>query len=302
MAFYIQWSFYDYHKGSAVNVFFEISEGDSWTEVCNRLEVKGLIGNEWIFLWYAKKKKGTVKAGVYRLNGAMTENEIWQKLTKGETEIKKVTIPEGYRIEQIGQVLESKGLVKLADFLVAAKGLEGYLFPDTYYFAPDKTAAEIVEAMRIDFDERTADLPLAKEDLIIASIVEREAIKDEERPLIAGVYRNRTDQEMKLEADPTVQYGKDSINFSASTSDAQQEYKFWSPITKADYQNVISGYNTYKISALPPAPICNPGLKSIEATLEYAKHDYLYFFQANGQIYLSKTFIEHQEKIEKYLR
>jgi UPF0755 protein len=131
--------------------------------------------------------------------------------------------------------------------------------------------------------------------LIIASIVEREAIKDEERPLIAGIYKNRIARGMKLEADPTVQYGKDNIELINLTSEEKLEYKFWKPITLAEYQSVDSPYNTYLIPSLPPAPICNPGLKSIEGTINYQKHNYVYFLQHDGQIYPSETLKQHNQ-------
>lgn len=278
---------------------FEIKGGESALLVGQRLRERGFIRSEWAFYAHTKFKDGNLVKGVYEFSPSMTILEIFQVISSGETKVIKVTIPEGYRAEQTAQVLESKNLVKYNDFLAEAKKYEGKLFPDTYYFTPDDDAKKIVAEMLKDFEQRTAGLNVSSEDLVIASIVEREAVKDEERPLIAGIYKNRIKRSMKLEADPTVQYGKDT-NRVAEEGDPLN-YKFWQPITSKDYLSVKSPYNTYLISSLPPGPICNPGIKSIEATLNYSEHDYLYFFQANGNIYPSKTGNEHEASKKKYL-
>lgn len=202
-----------------------------------------------------------------------------------------ITIPEGKRREEIAQLLEEKGICSAADFLTYSQNREGYLFPDTYRFFPDTPAQEVVETLTNTFSVKTRGLNLTSNDVILASIVEREAVTDEERPVIAGIYRNRLDINMKLDADPTVQYAKDSLAFAETEN--QAPFTFWQPITQADYQGVISPYNTYRSIGLPPGPIANPGLKSLAAALNPTASDYLYFLHKDSQLIPAKTFAEH---------
>jgi len=299
--FYYKWALKTPVSNDKKVMLFEVKKGDSCIEVSHRLYNKKLIRSDWIFLLNAKMKEGSLMPGVYDLSPSMNVLDIYSKITTGQTKIVKVTIPEGYRREQIAQELADKEIISLDNFLTASKDLEGQLFPDTYYLSLDNTAEEIIKMMTENYSAQIEGSTVSTEDLIIASVVEREAVKDEERPIIAGIYKNRMKKNMKLEADPTVQYGKDSSKYSLSSTD-KINFKFWQPITKTDYTSVASNFNTYKISGLPPAPICNPGIKSIRATLNPATHDYLYFFQANGEIYLSKTFLEHTQKIGLYLK
>lgn len=301
--FFLKWALATPLNNNDKKVLFEVKEGESGFQVGQHLLSRELIRYDWVFYLNVRFKETTLLPGVYDLSSNMNITEICDQIASGKTKIVKITIPEGYRSEQIGQKLESNGLITLNQFLTKTTELEGSLFPDTYYFSPDNTADEIVAEMTKNYEDRTNGMVKpTKEDLIIASIVEREAVKDEERPIIAGIYKNRIKFGMKLEADPTVQYGKDTNNFATATSQVKKDFKFWSPITSADYQNVISNYNTYRISALPPAPICNPGIASIKATQYFTVHDYLYFFQHDGEIYLSKTFVEHQKKVNQYLK
>lgn len=301
--FFLKWSLSTPINGNDKKVLFEVREGESSFQIGQHLLSREIIRSDWIFYLNVKFKDLALMPGVYDLSSNMSITEISDQISSGKTKIVKVTIPEGYRREQIGQKLAENDLVTLNQFLDKTSSLEGYLFPDTYYFSPDNTVDEIVTEMTKNYDDRTGGMVKpTKEDLIIASIVEREAVKDEERPVIAGVYKNRLKLGMKLEADPTVQYGKDTLNFLSSTNEVQKDFKFWSPITTADYQSVMSEYNTYRIKVLPPAPICNPGIKSIEATQNFTAHEYLYFFQHDGEIYLSKTYAEHIKKVNQYLK
>jgi UPF0755 protein len=127
------------------------------------------------------------------------------------------------------------------------------------------------------YQERTAGMNVSDSTLKLASIVEREAANDSDRALIAGIYTNRLNRGMKLEADPTVQYGKDNNEFGGLTWEKKQEFKFWGTISLADYTAVKSDYNTNSFVGLPPTPICNPGLKSIVAALAPQESNYIYF-------------------------
>ena len=203
-----------------------------------------------------------------------------------------ITIIEGKRREEIAQQLQTAGICSYADFMAQSTGLEGTLFPDTYRFFPNTSALEVVNKMEDNYHARTASLNLTPEQLTLASIVEREAKTDTDRTQIAGVYTNRINLGMKLQSDPTVQYSKDSLALAASSNPAS--FKFWSPITQADYQTANSVYNTYLIPSLPPGPIANPGLKSIQAAQHPATNDDLFFIYKDGTLYLTKTLQEQQ--------
>jgi len=293
--FYLNWIIHAPASSSNQYQIFEVKKGESTFLISQRLKNKNLIASDWVFFLNAKFKSKPLATGYYNLSPNMTMLDIFNRISSGDTNIVKVTIPEGYRAEQIAEVLDEKGVVSYESFLAAAKQYEGKLFPDTYFFPTGLSINDVVKTMTDDFAERIKALNVSDEDLIIASIVEREAVKDEERPLIAGIYKNRMAINMKLEADPTVQYGKDNLSIKSLSGDDLLNFKFWKSITSADYQAVDSSYNTYLISGLPPAPICNPGIKSIEGTINYSKHKYLYFLQNDGNIYPSETLEGHNK-------
>ena len=197
-----------------------------------------------------------------------------------------VTIIEGLRTEEIAQIMDSKGICDYEDFMKASANKSGYLFPDTYRFYPDSLATDVVSEMYNNFVKKTAGMGVSDKIITLASIVEREATSDLERPSIAGVYQNRLEINMKLDADPTVQYAKES--------GLGKSGKYWQKITQADYSGVISPYNTYLNKGLPPKPICNPGLKSIQAALDPEDNNYLYFLHKDGKLIMSKTLEEHE--------
>ncbi len=231
-------------------------------------------------------------AGYRYLERIRDERELAARLLKKQDI--QVTIIEGKRREEIAIQLDLAGICSAADFLGASRSLEGRLFPDTYRFFPNTPADEVVAKMTAEFQSKTAGLGLTSNDIILASIIEREAANDDQRALIAGVYTNRLKRGMRLEADPTVQYAKDSSTLLSD--DIDSTFKFWQPITQAEYQKVVSPYNTYTVVGLPPGPIANPGLKSLQAAHSPASHDYYFFINKNGQLLLSKTLAEHQSK------
>lgn len=183
----------------------------------------------------------------------------------------------------------------------APEGLEGFLFPDTYEFPVDATPAAIVDAMLRDFDSRvTPDLRRALaahglsfyEAMILASIVEREAVVPTERPTIAGVFLQRMDKGMYLQADPTVSYAK---GFDATAN------RWWTPMLEEDSKEIDSPYNTFLYPGLTPGPICSPGLSSIEAVARPTATRYLYFVsKGDGSHAFAETFEEHLENMRKY--
>ena len=191
----------------------------------------------------------------------------------------------------------------------AGATLEGYLYPATYELFADQATPEALLRRQLDaFDAQVVPLyrqmtagqarPLSlHETLTLASIVEREAAVDDERPIIAGVYLNRLAHGMKLEADPTVQY---AMGYQPETG------QWWkSPVYLEEYSRVLSPYNTYLHAGLPPGPIANPGLRSITAVLNPAQHDYLYLMalgDGSGRHAFARTFAEHLENVERYQR
>jgi len=299
--FYLNWMVNASVGGSDKSKLFEVKQGESTFQIAQKLKDYNLVKSDWVFVLDVKIKSKALQSGYYNLSPNMTMSDIFKRISSGETNVTKVTIPEGYRTEQIAQVLAEKGAVHYDSFVQKAKKYEGKLFPDTYFLPDQISEDDIIKMMLDDFNQRTAGLNYTDEDLIIASIVEREAIKDEERPIIAGVYKNRMAISMKLEADPTVQYGKDDLELKDLSSEEKKDFHFWKPITKTDYQTIDSPFNTYIISGLPPAPICNPGIKSLEATINYTRHKYLYFLQNGGKIYPAETLEQHNKNRQNVL-
>ena len=205
-----------------------------------------------------------------------------------------ITFVEGKRREEMANALELAGICSAKEFLAATLNKEGYLFPDTYRFFPNTPAKEVADKIISNFYIKVGSLKPTGDQMILASIIEREAQNDEERTAIAGVYTNRMRIGMKLEADPTVQYGKD--NNAYAKSPVPLTFSFWQPITQADYRSAISPYNTYLNIGLPPGPIANPGRKSILAAQSPAQHSYIYFLHKDGKLLFSETLQEHVRK------
>lgn len=256
-----------------------------------------LIGVVGLGAWYVREMRRVNRERQYAELRANSRDQI------------KVTIPEGWRREQIAALLQKDAVTMAADFLDATKNDEGHLFPDTYFFYAATPANTVRDKMLAVYKQRVANTDTNT--LIIASIVEREAGNASDRPKIAGVYWNRYRLGMALDADPTVQYAKDTNNLNQALKGVTKptdyattlrNFKFWSMITLADYNNVQSSYNTYLQAGMPPGPICNPGVASIEAAQNPTQHSYLYFFTtSDGAAVYSKTLDEHTKNKAKYL-
>ncbi len=269
---------------SLIEKDFVIRNGDSTREIATNLQKEGLIKSSTWFILYAKLKRKTIQAGVYKLVSQAGIAGVYRLITSGEASEFFVTIPEGWRMTQIDKMLSEKKIINAGELTAVASSDEGYLFPDTYRFLPNSESSEIRQELIDNFNKKTSELKPNRETIILASVVEREAKFDEDRPKIAAVYLNRLGKGMRLEADPTIQYAKGS----------------WDKIKVSDYRSVDSAYNTYLHEGLPPGPICNPGLKSIEAVLYPDKNDYLYFFHLeDGHAVYSTTIEEHQENLKK---
>lgn len=272
-------------KLASVTQLVTIAPGVTRAKVAEQLAQDSIIKSSFAFFLYSRLIGGKILPGTYELSASFSGSDIAERLRDGKIKIAKITIIEGWRLSDIEKYLvEEKKLTQFIGLAGFAETDEGYLFPDTYEIAFDATIPQLVKLMKDNFSTRTKDLTVTPAAVILASIIEREAKTDEERLTIAGIYANRLKIGMRLEADPTVQYAKGS----------------WKAVTTTDYRAVISPYNTYLNDGLPPGPICNPGLKSLEAALNPAKHNYYYFFQARGQLFLSKTFTEHAAKVRQY--
>ena len=299
-------------------VTFVVSDNESVNSVSDRLQSAGLIRSSTYFKLKMRLSNADskLKAGRFTLRKGMSVNQVIDALTTADAvQVVTIRFQEGWRTEQYAEALVQAGLIQTTDqFMSAAQtgtwkynflasrpsntSLEGFLFPDTYQFRADATPDDIINTMLQDFQTRLPAADQAKAQALglnlyqvmtIASIVEREAAVPEERPIIASVYYNRIKQTMPLQADPTVQY---AVGKSGD---------WWPQITTNDLNNQ-SPYNTYQSPGLPPGPICNPSLASIEAALNPAKTDYLYFVakgDGSGQHLFAKTYAEHQANIQK---
>lgn len=291
-------------KPKEIQAFVEIPQNTSTKDVAMILSKKKIIKNPYLFMLYVKINGYKLAAGKYRLSSKMSYKEICDTLEKGvvfKTTI-RFTIPEGYTVEQIAERLSKMGIVNEKRFLseinnmdfnfkykyiskYAKYKLEGFLFPDTYEVYPNTSEKEIIQMMLSRFLQVYESLRITKttqlddiQTVILASIVEKEAKKDEERPLIAGVFLNRLGKNMKLESCATVEY----------VLPAHKEVLSYADLKTNSY------YNTYLFKGLPPSAICNPGEKSLKAALNPQKTDFLFFVAKNdGSHVFSKTFEEH---------
>lgn len=279
--------------------YVEIKKGSSTYTIGKELQRKKLVRSAVAFYVFAKSSGKGIQAGYYQVSPQMNLSDIIDKFVRGDIDAVQVTVPEGFRALQIAKLLRDEINIDPNAFIASAVGTEGTLFPDTYVFPKKIETAKIVKQMQDNFYSRTQGLNLGDDDLILASIIEREALKDDERPKIAAIYKNRISRSMLLQADPTVRYALDTKIY---LKDKSVNFDFWTGITRDDYQNTASPFNTYLQRGLPPAPICNPGLKSIEAALNPAKDfNYLFFFHDREQnIQFSNTYEEHLQKIQEF--
>lgn len=308
----------------ATPIQFTIVPGELPTDVAARLQRQGLIKNADLFINLVKYKKVATKiqAGDYVLRKTMTTEEIIDALQRGLAKMIPVTVRPGWRAEEVADYLATLGLknynkdqfLKLVregkfDYAFlrdrpknAPPSIEGFLLPETYNMPVDISNEFLITVMLDTFNSRVTDSMRQKavaakitlyEAVTLASIVEREAVVANERPIIASVFWNRVKKKMLLQADSTAQY---AIGYQPATK------QWWkSPVTLEELVNANSPYNTYRNAGLPPGPICNPSLASIAATIEPAQTDYLFFFsKGDGTHVFGKTYEEHLQNQQKY--
>lgn len=272
----------------------EIPQGATGHAVVRALAHAGVLSDEvtaWRYLRYVKRDHRAFRAGEYEFAGPLTPDDVLERVYRGEVKLHRFTVPEGLRADEIAAIVARSGLATAADFLAAARdpalatalalpfpSLEGFLFPDTYAFARGVPAREIAEAMVARFRAAWAKADAARAPAValdlgqavtLASIVEKETGRPEERPRIACVFHNRLRIGMRLQTDPTVMYA------------TMLRTGHWSRnITKADLLTPHP-YNTYTTAGLPPGPIASPGAAALEATLSPAACRDLYFVSRN---------------------
>lgn len=303
--------FYPSRGDEPVHVFIE--EGESASQIADKLHQNGVITSATLFrfLSWLQGKQADFKPGSYIFYTGMHYGEVFAMLEEGPNYLVRLTIPEGLTVEQTAARVSQNMAVTEEDFLAAASSgdyevdlippenqnnLEGFLFPKTYEVEAYGPAREVVEVLLAQFEAETANLDWGKAGelgvspygaVIVASLIEREAVLAEERPLVAAVIYNRLRQNMLLQIDATVQYALPE----------------WKDVLTYDDLETPSPYNTYLHKGLPPAPICNPGLASIEAALSPADVDYLYYVATGdgGHFFTADydEFLRVKEEVQK---
>lgn len=298
------------------NKEFEVKTGDNFYSIISRLKSQGLLNNELIAKAYIKYEKvpGVVQPGLYTISDSISLSEFIHNVSAGEFDDNyiKVTIPEGYNISQIGDKLQERGVISKADFIKACENyalpsyikndskrrykLEGFLFPGTYDLKKGMAGKDIIKLMLNNFESQMKTLETQDNITInendydkivnMASIIELEAYNDKDRPLIASVFYNRLNKNMKLQSNVTVEYALGIHKEKLYNKDI----------------SVDSPYNTYVVNGLPEGPICNPGIKSIRAAAEPSNTNYLYFLSyENGVSYFTddyNKFLAEKKKLQ----
>ena len=294
---------------NAPQEIFTIQPGHSLKQIANGLQSRHLISSQSLFELYARYKKAdkNLQAGEYLLSASSSPEQILNRLTHGRVTVYKWTVVEGLNITEISELISKTdrcssdkfmSLCHDPDFIlelgIQANSLEGYLFPDTYFFSKTTSCRQMIKAMTDNFNEvftpdwraRAQELGFTVHQIVtLASIIEKETGDASERPLISSVFHNRLKKRMRLESDPTVIYGIKDFDGNIT----RKHLKTHTP------------YNTYQIRGLPPGPIANPGAKAIEAAL-YPKNTAFLFFVSKKDTthYFSKTLAEHQHAVRKY--
>ena len=288
----------------------EIPRGLGLFEIARKLESEGVVRKAEIFslLVVLGGDQARLRSGEYGFSPGATPDLVRRKLVGGERMLRKVTFPEGIALSRMAEILETSAIASREEFLgLASDGgyaskklgidvpsLEGFLFPDTYFFEKDAPAEKVIETMLSRFRKAYSTLQAADSDLgmkevvTVASMIEKESSTPGERPLISAVIRNRLRRGMRLEFDPTVIYALGD--------------RFTGDLTRKDL-DFPSPYNTYVFAGLPPGPIAAPGLDSLEAAINPADADYLYFVsRGDGSHFFSRSYRDHVNAVNRMIR
>ena len=285
----------DTYQGFAEPVMVEIPKGTSSLRIGEMLEQKGVVRHALLFAaarvvnWKAKPQ-----AGEYEFRTAASPTEVFERIARGDVYRVELRVPEGSSVFQIGKLVEAAGIGTAAEFEKAALPSEGYLFPSTYQFARTATVETVVRTMQAQFEKEWARLDgteaVKKKVVILASLVETEAKLEDERARIAGVYANRLAKGMRLECDPTVEYA------------ARLDGRWRGKIYRSDLASE-NPYNTYRHAGLPPGPVANPGIRSLQAALKPFETEELFFvakLDGTGGHTFSRDFSGHQKAVAAY--
>ncbi len=309
------WLFFVPPSGIPPAKVIYVKRGMPLRQVGHLLQQQGIIRSKTFFIFLATLlgEKTLIKAGEYEFDSPMQPLRVLETLVKGQVKRHLVTVPEGYTLDQIAQLLEDQKIVDREEFLqkasspilIASLGLpvkgtpsadrlEGYLFPETYHFYRGMDPEEVIRSMVNQFKRvlgpeligETSRMGISEQQaVILASIIEKETPLPEEKPLISAVFYNRLARGMPLQSDPTVIYGIKNFNGNLTKDDLQRP----------------TPYNTYVRPGLPPSPICNPGKDSLVAALHPAPVSYLYFVSKNdGSHYFSSQIEDHNRAVWDY--
>jgi len=284
---------------------FVIAKGQGTISIGNKLSEAGLIRNPLIFRLVVRQQglSSQLQSGTFELSPTMSVLQIAQVLTQG-TEDLWITVLEGWRTEEIAGMLSRQELPLFdeVEFMKLAKPSEGYLFPDTYLVPKQSTAAQLYQLLTTTFDRKiekglavqlNASQRSMADVITMASLVQREAQSEEDMRHVAGILWNRYDINMPLQVDATLQY----VAITKAESG-----KWWTPPSAAD-KAIVSPYNTYLNTGLPPYPIANPGLTAVKAAAEpIVTEDLFYIHDRQGLIHYATTYEQHQKNIDLYLR
>lgn len=285
---------------------FVIRPGQPVVQIAQNLKEAGLVRNALAFrLLVAQMGIGkSIQAGDFRLSPHLSSRDIATELTHGAIDV-WITFPEGTRVAEMAAIIEAKLKTPENDKYQFDKkefrqlAREGYMFPDTYLIPKDTTAQLVIDRMQQTFSQKVDQNLLVSKELTadeiitLASLIEREAKTNEERPTIAGILLNRLNAGIVLQVDATVQYAK---GYDAAAD------SWWPQVAPQDYQSVKSSFNTYLHTGLPPGPIANPGIESIRAARNPSETNYLYYLHdSEGKIHYAETIEEHNANIRQYL-
>ncbi len=287
----------------------EILPGQGFASVLETLKKEDIVDDPLRFRIIARFKgyDRQIKAGEYLLSLSMSPLEILENIAKGKTYLRRFTIPEGYTMRQIALAVSEAGLGKESEFMqlvsdaefikksgIKADTLEGYLFPDTYFFPKSTGIPTILMTMirrfhsvfKAEWETRAQEIGFSLHEIVtLASIIEKETGNPAERPLISSVFHNRLKKKMRLQTDPTVIYGIKDFDGNLTRK----------------HLETLTPYNTYQIRGLPPGPIASPGEKSLHAALWPAQTAYLYFVSKGDKTHeFSSNMDDHNRAVRKY--
>ncbi|MBU0535148.1 MAG: endolytic transglycosylase MltG [Patescibacteria group bacterium] len=298
----------------------EIGSGNSVFEIASTLGDRGAINSPFLFVLHVflNRSELSIQAGTYTIKAGTPLVELVKQLSHGTNDI-TVTFIEGWRAEEFAR-LATKRLPKIdyPSFVNAASGLEGYLFPDTYFINKDSNEEELVKLLKDTFDQKTAEVlteenirksRFNKEQLVtLASIVEREVSSEADRPIVAGILIKRLREGVKLDADATVQYAVSLTRlckgngYCIPTLEQYLELNWWPNDLTSEELKVDSPYNTREKAGLPPTPISSVSLSSLKAVVEPQPTPYYFYLtDTSGVTHYAKTLVEHNVNITKYL-